>query len=266
MSELDYEFVTITPAIAAEILLMNTANRPISSLNVDRYAKDMLAGRWKLNGETIKISSNGVLIDGQHRLLACIKSGSKFSTLIIRGLDQSSFDTIDTGRRRSAGDIVAIEKIPNANTVAAGSRIVIAVKKGYLSYRNTVTPSDVMEFIHANPGILRSSRSVTGTRHILAEGTACGLHFLFAERDEALADQFFEELKTGVGLSINDPVYILREKLIRYKSGKSRISAEERLALVIRAFNMRRKRHGSAKYIKGLVKGSDGEVNIPEII
>ncbi|MBX3482399.1 hypothetical protein [Phenylobacterium sp.] len=54
----------ITPEIAERLLQANSLNRRISGPVVERYARDMKAGRWKLNGQTIKISARGRLLDG----------------------------------------------------------------------------------------------------------------------------------------------------------------------------------------------------------
>jgi hypothetical protein len=57
----------ITPQKAVEILdTKNFNNRPVSQFTVDRYAQEMKAGRWKLNGEPIIFGKSGRLIDGQH--------------------------------------------------------------------------------------------------------------------------------------------------------------------------------------------------------
>jgi hypothetical protein len=58
----------ITLEIAERLLQANSLNRRISGPVVERYARDMKAGRWKLNGQTIKISSRGRLLDGHRRI------------------------------------------------------------------------------------------------------------------------------------------------------------------------------------------------------
>lgn len=262
---LDYEYLKITPELAAELLSRNLKNRPITESTVRSYARQMKDGRWKLNGETIKISSSGYLIDGQHRLSACIRSGASFNAIVVHGLDAEAFDTIDTGRRRTAGDIISIDGVPNANCVASGVRFVLAIQRGRIGHRQDVTPSDIREFIDSNPSIVRSAQMVAGVRHVVSEGMSCALHFLFSKKDESLADLYFQDLKSGAGLSANDPVYLLREKLIKARGAKASLPDNEKVALMIRAFNFRRKSL-SAKIIKGLVKNDAGEMNIPEII
>ena len=89
--------MTITPAMAQEWAGLNTRNRPVRYTKVAQFARDMTAGKWMLNGETIKIASDGTILDGQHRLYACIQAEVPFETVVIRGLPMEAQDTIDTG-------------------------------------------------------------------------------------------------------------------------------------------------------------------------
>jgi prophage antirepressor-like protein len=96
--------VTITPEMAEEMLKKNIGNRKINQANVNRIAADMATGNYKLNGETIKISPNGEILDGQHRLLAAVKSGMTFRTYIVYNVERESIGTIDMGKGRSVAD------------------------------------------------------------------------------------------------------------------------------------------------------------------
>lgn len=64
------EIVNLTPDIASRMLNTNQRNRPLKNNVVKQYAAAMLRGEWKLNGETIIISRDGNLLDGQHRISA----------------------------------------------------------------------------------------------------------------------------------------------------------------------------------------------------
>ena len=98
------KLITITPAMAEKMLEKNIANRKVNQANVNRIAADMTTGNYKVNGETIKISSAGEIIDGQHRLLACVKSGMSFDTYIVYNVEREAVGTIDMGKGRSVAD------------------------------------------------------------------------------------------------------------------------------------------------------------------
>jgi hypothetical protein len=63
----------------ARILLDNPGsenNRKVYPTRVRRYRGIILEGRWKRNGETFKIRTDGSVGDGRHRLLALIEADS----------------------------------------------------------------------------------------------------------------------------------------------------------------------------------------------
>lgn len=100
----DVKLVTITPEMAEIMLEKNIANRKVNQANVNRIAADMATGNYKLNGETIKISPNHEILDGQHRLLACVKSNMPFKTYIVYNVEREAIGTIDMGKGRSVAD------------------------------------------------------------------------------------------------------------------------------------------------------------------
>lgn len=81
---------TITPDIAKTMLGENVNNRRISHDNVNMFAREMRNGEWRFNGEAIKFSKDGRLLDGQHRLLAVIAADKPLTTLVIRGLEDET--------------------------------------------------------------------------------------------------------------------------------------------------------------------------------
>ena len=69
------------------------------------------------------------------------------------------------------------------------------------------------------------------------------LHYLFSRKDPALADEFFVKLAQGTNLKDDDPIYLLRERLMRenLKGSRTRMVPREALALTIKAWNAKRK-------------------------
>ena len=60
----------ITPKDAADLLKLNTDNRSQRKGNIERIKRDIKNGQYLLNGDTIVISTENVLLNGQHRLEA----------------------------------------------------------------------------------------------------------------------------------------------------------------------------------------------------
>lgn len=117
----------ITPAMAQEYLKFNTENyRSVNNLRVMTYANDMKAGKWQLNGEGIKFDSNGVLLDGQHRLQAIVKAGVPVDMLVVRDI-QPGMNVYDIGSTRSLGQIAKARGAVNAyfsSVIAAAAWVV----------------------------------------------------------------------------------------------------------------------------------------------
>lgn len=113
-------FLEVGPELAKEMLAKNTAgNRKISLSNVERYASDMITQDWIINGDTIKFSTEGELLDGQHRLTAIAESGEAQVLLIVWGLDKSAMTTVDAGRKRTYSNILDMRGVTNHALVAA---------------------------------------------------------------------------------------------------------------------------------------------------
>lgn len=95
----------ITPAKAKAYFAANAKNRKVRQGNVDKYAKDMMAGKWKLTHQGICFYADGTLADGQHRLLAIIKAGFPVKMNVTRGLDKNAGTTLDIGGVRNDVDL-----------------------------------------------------------------------------------------------------------------------------------------------------------------
>ena len=65
---------TITPERASEWLAANTTNRPVSKAVVRSFAQAMRRGEWMVTHQGIAFDTQGVLVDGQHRLAAIIEA------------------------------------------------------------------------------------------------------------------------------------------------------------------------------------------------
>lgn len=93
----------ISPEVAKGYLANNRSNRPLSPMNVDRYARDILEGQWKVTHQGILIGKNGALIDGQHRLNAIIKAntGIKMQVTYDDSISSPLEVPIDTGKKRT---------------------------------------------------------------------------------------------------------------------------------------------------------------------
>lgn len=148
---------TIAPEKAQVYLNKSGGNRNISQVVVDRYAKDMRDGNWKLNGVTIVFDVDGRLIDGHHRLHACIKAGVPFQTYVARGVGNDVFTTLDCGRHRNVAQLLTIKGVKNYNSVSSSMTIAYKLMNNQqsvgvnVSYKEKKTNMEMMEFFNQDP-------------------------------------------------------------------------------------------------------------------
>ena len=120
---LSIQTIAMTPYLASTLMQANTANRPKRAAYASSLARIMRRGEWKTNGDTIRVSRSGVVLDGQHRLQAIIESGLTVTVILVTGLDDDVFSTIDRGLGRKTSDSLAINKEKNYTVLAAIARV-----------------------------------------------------------------------------------------------------------------------------------------------
>src|SRR5258706_3163265 len=151
------EIEVISPRVAEEWLKTMKSNRPQSDAMVYEYATSMQAGRWVVNGETIKFDKDGHLFDGQHRLLACMISGKPFKTYVIRGItDEGAFATVDVGKLRTHGDIFHLDGYADYYVASGIAAIVYYYKNKLLTTRGIMNMSRTAQ--RRNPTIANIKR------------------------------------------------------------------------------------------------------------
>ncbi len=137
----------ITPEIAnawiQKTKMLGVKNRKINESWVERYALDMLKGNWLLNGETITIATDGGILDGQHRLYACVKAGVPFVSSVVENVERSTFSTIDCGRSRSASQVLAMEGTKYHTTITSIIRGVAAIRNKVYTNKKLVDMSNM---------------------------------------------------------------------------------------------------------------------------
>lgn len=238
--------VEVTPAIAAEWLRRNTDNRPRSLSTEARYSSLMSSGRWMLSCDAVGFDRNGRLINGQHRLGGVIRSGTTQRMLVVWGLDPDVFEVLDVGKKRGAGDVLAILGYKHYNILAAAARCLVGYSRdGRTFYSmfggNPVENDEIVAAVKRHPGLADSTEFVTGfAKHFgkwMSMSSLSFLHYVYAREYPIEASTFIEKLATGEGLSSEAPALVLRDRLIREAMAKTSLPRGEAAALVILCFN-----------------------------
>lgn len=221
----------VTPEMAAVMLERNSSdewrNRPESEPGLRRIVRAMGGGNWRYTGETIIFSVDGHLLNGQHRLHGCVESKTPFEVLVAFGVDNDAFKYMDVGIARTPGHIFAIENIPNYNFTASACRLVMDYMNNakWGGTANTRAENDeLLDFYHRHPRISEgySIARKLNKAGLLSPRWAGALYYICSIKNRAMADEFFEKLATGVGVtSVKDPVHVLRERLIKSSQSSS---------------------------------------------
>lgn len=235
----------------------NSKNRNINDRLVNSLAKEMLADKMKLNGETIKFAKSGKLLDGQHRLSACVKSGAPFRSVVVRGLFDDVFDTIDTGAKRTSSQILAVDGFKNAAVLSGAARYAKTLETDPVPrHLLNVSATSLRDYIYDNPELCDSVLVGRLAGALCSNSMMGALHFLLAKRDRELAGQFIRDVVKGAGLPSHSPELMLRNKFLDIRMNKRKnYGPIEQCAMVIRAWNAVRQ-HRNIGILRGLVENS----------
>lgn len=104
------EILDITPEMAARWLERNSHNRFLAPGTVAELSTAMTNGTWRLTHQGIAISSEGDLVDGQHRLAAVVHSRQTVRMAVTFDAEMDTFGVLDAGKKRSIADLVTVER------------------------------------------------------------------------------------------------------------------------------------------------------------
>lgn len=105
-------YANLTPDMCLDLLSLNdfNHNRNLNWVKINGFLEQMNIGEWcNNNGDTISISTEMQLIDGQNRLVAAYMAGYTLEFMIIApNCPPKSFAYKDIGENRSASDMATI--------------------------------------------------------------------------------------------------------------------------------------------------------------
>lgn len=140
------ELTEVTPEMAMDWVTQNTHNRPVRQRAVDSYCADMLANKWRLTHQGIGFNWDKVLGDGQHRLLAIIKSKKTVLMNVTYNMDPEAFANIDGQIVRTVGDqLNLIDERPNGRRIASFAMVVRDIESGFDARRTKMTLDQARE-------------------------------------------------------------------------------------------------------------------------
>lgn len=241
----------ITPSLATAYLEANIKNRPVKQPTVLRYVSDMAAGRWKEDtGELIKISKTGVILDGQHRLMAVVKSKTNVYFHVATGLEDSVFDVLDTGSMRSGSDVFNINGVKYNSVLPAMIQLYEFLKTSKIVVRGTQknnrhTNAVLLSLYNEKPlfwdNVAKKSYYWYSIfARVLNTHTIGGMYAFFSDINQEDADDFMQQLCTGLNIT-NNTIGLLRNKIIQDRLSTKKMDTGTRNNLIIKTWNNYRK-------------------------
>lgn len=236
------EKVLLTPEMASRLLEHNTLNRPLSALHVQRIASQIVDGKWKFNGDTIKVSCGGDVLDGQHRCWAVMEAKMPIETIIVHGIESDAFTTIDTIRKsRSGSDTLTLcgaarQRKALASALAWLLRWQREVLETYRAPLNRIENSDIEESFHSHPNMIQAVERASRLRRLANPGIMAFLYYIISNRNPEIAERMINSLENPAGIGINDPFFRLRAYFTA-DMGTGNKDPLMTIALVIKAAN-----------------------------
>lgn len=238
--------VKITPAMAKRFLERNDHNRALRQNFVIFLAEEITADRWDWNGQTIVFGKGGMergrLLDGQHRLEACVLANLPIDTEVVEGVDDEAFKTIDQGISRSAADVLRLDGLPegvNSLQLSATIRALLNHIHGR-NERSRGSATEISAFYQANPRIGELVAQANKVR-VLPTSPLASIGFLATETKARYPqwNEFLDGLTEGVGLAKDDPRLALRTFAFnqRHASDGQGFKRSKVMAAVAQAWN-----------------------------
>ena len=200
INQINAEVMTITPAMAAEMLTRNLNNRPISKPYVRMLADEIKSGNWETTNQGIGFSVNGTLIDGQHRLAAIVLANIPASVIVVTGLP-SNTNAVDGNRKRSTSNRLVMGGIPadlaSPKIVSAINALIVLCSD---TWKPTVTRAE--RFIEKKGEMLAEAVSIAraGGKRPVGDKAACfaaAFCALYNGLSPRRLERFFEVVNSG---------------------------------------------------------------------
>jgi hypothetical protein len=238
--------VYIDPAMAAAWLEANKNNpkvRRIDHDTVTKYATDMAAGRWTIPESMIVFDDNDDMVNGYHRCKAIVESGVTVPMYVAHDLPLDAVNNMDTGRRRTLADQLAIAGHQHASALGASARLALAWTTGRLGRRIAgVSDAEVREFITANPTMLDAAAFATITRSPITLSVTGAATWRLVDAGYAEDDvhEFFRSIAEMRTSGDKCPKRALLRRVNNGRAARERFRPIEMLGMVVRAWNAER--------------------------
>jgi hypothetical protein len=250
----------VDPKTAREWLGHNTKNRSVKTTKVVQFSRDMVEGKWQLDGSAIRFAKDGTLLDGQNRLHACIDSNLAFKTFVIRGLEPETQQVMDSGAPRTAADALKMRGYDNSNNLQAVIGCHAWWRYGLYKHcmnqpasRDRLTNTEMVEHVIEFPGLVDATRMggmVKRVAYLPIGAVGCAIHETSLVDADA-SEEFFQRIAQFETHGPTDPVSVLLRRVSAMRERREVMLPATGLYLIFRAWNAIRDGEELSRYILG---------------
>lgn len=210
----DVRIVVASRELIDSLLAMNTKNRKVKRTHIERLVSDLKKGAWHLTASGVGVSVDGVLLDGQHRLIALKEADYPAVQLIVAvGLKPESQMAVDRHTKRSMADALTLATGRTIGTNAVAATTALLRIRGSMERTEPfaqrtsaqVSDTDVAEMLMECEEDLRAIISAAGDQRAAINAALLVYH----RHHPSAALEFADQLKRQVGLTEDAPAYRL---------------------------------------------------------
>ncbi|MBQ2395659.1 MAG: hypothetical protein II304_01285 [Bacteroidales bacterium] len=235
-------FKFITPEMAQEILdksqeLFNASQqkqRRVKYGSVKQYAKAMEAGQWMINGDTISLSFEGKVLNGQHRLRSIVKSGKGQTVLLVEGVAEEAMATMDVGVKRTLENYLQMmeESYINGSAAIVKAKMLLDMRRLVVDQSNgnlSISNIDYVDMYTDNPQMFKDAAFFAKGIHKMVktyrESEVGGIYLHLTDTlkfDKDVVKDFFNRL-CNIGLTDKSIYKRCYDNLSKIGKGQERI-------------------------------------------
>ncbi|MBO8197376.1 hypothetical protein JW613_03465 [Streptomyces smyrnaeus] len=240
----------VTPELAKDLLGRNQANRPTDRALVAQLSAEIKAGNFQLTHQGIALNGSvedGQLLDGQHRLKAIVMAGIPVKMLVFENIPADTFSVLDTGKRRSGGDVLSLKNERDPTLLASTVRHIHLMKTSpsgsWVGSSSRITNMRLLELFDAQQEEFRIAarvgRQLCQNLGMIPTAGAVGYFLTTEAAPDTPTGEWLGGLASGANLGPTDPRLALIKVMNQLRGGASRRRTDTRsqIGLYIKAWN-----------------------------
>ncbi|MCB5908606.1 hypothetical protein [Streptomyces pinistramenti] len=190
---------------------------------------------------------DGKLLDGQHRLLAIIRAEVPVEMFVFEDVPPETFTVLDTGKRRSGGDVLTLAGEKDTMLLAATIRHVHLLRTmpsgAWAGSKSRITNNELMEIFRENPDgfrdAVRTGRNLGNCTTMIPTAGATAYFLTREAAPETPTGEWLDGLYSGANLGPVDPrlAFIKAMQQMRGQRSQRRTNTRAHVGIYIKAWN-----------------------------